>query len=66
MKLLLIRDDGDNAIDEALMLVPDDFDEEKALEESMLDRATLVGQWDVMSEKAGSDMAASEFRSYIG
>lgn len=66
MKLLLIRDDRENAIDESLMLVPDDFDEAKALEESMLDAPKLVGQWDVMSEKTGSDGAASEWRSYIG
>ena len=42
MKLLLIRDDRENAIDESLMLVPDDFDEAKALEESMLDAPKLV------------------------
>jgi len=66
MRLLLIRDDREDAIDDVLMIVPDDYDPEMAKEEAAFGSCAIVGEWDLFAQKRGSDFEASEYRPYIG
>lgn len=68
MKLLLIEnaDQDRHGIDTVIMVAPDDFDQDEALESSGLARPSLVG---VMSldELIYSDLIAlGEYRGFMG
>lgn len=67
MKLLLYRSHKENEIDEVLILVPADYDSERAQEaaDDSIPDAYLAASFDVEGEFAACQQV-SEYRPYIG